>query len=209
MSLGGNEPRKARLLYFVDPMCSWCWGFAPVAAELAKRLPMELIAGGLRVTETRPMTAEIRETVQGHWHKVKEYSGQPFQFEGSLPDGFVYNSEPACRALVVGRELEPTKTLAWLQRLQQAFYAEGIDITKASELTLLADELGIDGFADAFESAEMREATGDDFDRRYESAVTGFPTLMLQRDGRLKLVCQGYAPLAEVEARLTSLGVTI
>ncbi|MEI5495541.1 DsbA family protein, partial [Pseudomonas aeruginosa] len=22
---------KARLLYVMDPMCSWCWGFAPVA----------------------------------------------------------------------------------------------------------------------------------------------------------------------------------
>ncbi|MCR3834450.1 DsbA family protein, partial [Pseudomonas aeruginosa] len=21
---------KARLLYVMDPMCSWCWGFAPV-----------------------------------------------------------------------------------------------------------------------------------------------------------------------------------
>ena len=196
-----------KLLYFVDPMCSWCWGFAPVVTALAKQLPVNVIAGGLRVTETRPMTADIRHTVQGHWHKVKEYSGQPFQFEGSLPDGFVYNSEPACRALVVGRELAPTKALAWLHRLQQAFYAEAVDITDPIELARLAAELGIDGFIEAFESAEMREATGSDFDRRYESAVTGFPTLMLQREDRLKLVCQGYAPLTEVEARLNSLGV--
>ena len=24
----------ARLLYVMDPMCSWCWGFAPVAEAL-------------------------------------------------------------------------------------------------------------------------------------------------------------------------------
>ena len=94
-----------------------------------------------------------------------------------------------------------------LRVLQQAFYAEAVDITDPVELARLANELGIDGFAEAFESAEMREATDADFDRRYESAVTGFPTLMLQREGRLKLVCQGYAPLTEVEARLNSLGV--
>ena len=25
---------SARLLYVMDPMCSWCWGFAPVAQAL-------------------------------------------------------------------------------------------------------------------------------------------------------------------------------
>ena len=28
---------SARLLYVMDPMCSWCWGFAPVAK--ARNMP--------------------------------------------------------------------------------------------------------------------------------------------------------------------------
>ncbi len=28
---------KARLLYVMDPMCSWCWGFAPVAEALSRQ----------------------------------------------------------------------------------------------------------------------------------------------------------------------------
>ena len=67
-----NNTTADSLLYFVDPMCSWCWGFAPVITELATRLPegmsIDVIAGGLRVNETQAMTAEIRQTVQGHWH---------------------------------------------------------------------------------------------------------------------------------------------
>ena len=27
----------SRLLYVMDPMCSWCWGFAPVVAALAEQ----------------------------------------------------------------------------------------------------------------------------------------------------------------------------
>ncbi|HCN45385.1 MAG TPA: disulfide bond formation protein DsbA, partial [Pseudomonas sp.] len=43
----------ARLLYVMDPMCSWCWGFAPVAAALiaqAQQAGVEtrLVVGGLR-----------------------------------------------------------------------------------------------------------------------------------------------------------------
>ena len=26
-----------RLLYVMDPMCSWCWGFAPVANALVEQ----------------------------------------------------------------------------------------------------------------------------------------------------------------------------
>ena len=28
---------SARLLYVMDPMCSWCWGFAPVLESLAEQ----------------------------------------------------------------------------------------------------------------------------------------------------------------------------
>ena len=38
----------ARLLYVMDPMCSWCWGFAPVVEALATQaaergVPMQLV----------------------------------------------------------------------------------------------------------------------------------------------------------------------
>ncbi|HAB02762.1 MAG TPA: disulfide bond formation protein DsbA, partial [Pseudomonas sp.] len=43
----------ARLLYVMDPMCSWCWGFAPVASALIEQaaqagIATHLVAGGLR-----------------------------------------------------------------------------------------------------------------------------------------------------------------
>ena len=40
------------LLYIADPMCSWCYGFAPVITEIAQRLaglaPVRVVMGGLR-----------------------------------------------------------------------------------------------------------------------------------------------------------------
>lgn len=43
----------ARLIYVMDPMCSWCWGFAPVAAALIAQaaeagVSTRLVPGGLR-----------------------------------------------------------------------------------------------------------------------------------------------------------------
>ena len=49
---------SARLLYVMDPMCSWCWGFAPVAEALVKQaqavgVEMHLVVGGLRTGSGR------------------------------------------------------------------------------------------------------------------------------------------------------------
>jgi len=40
------------LIYVVDPMCSWCWGFSPVLKELMRQyqgqISFQLMVGGLR-----------------------------------------------------------------------------------------------------------------------------------------------------------------
>ena len=44
------------MIYFADPMCSWCYAFAPVIVALAERLearlPLRLMLGGLRAGNT-------------------------------------------------------------------------------------------------------------------------------------------------------------
>ena len=76
---GGAEKH---LLYVADPMCSWCYGFAPVIADIADhfgdRLPVQLMMGGLRAGNPKPMTPAGKSTIAGHWQKVEQASGQPF-----------------------------------------------------------------------------------------------------------------------------------
>jgi putative protein-disulfide isomerase len=60
-----------RILYFADPMCSWCWGFSPVIAAIARlsgeRAPIRLVVGGLRTGETRPLNARTKAYIRHHW----------------------------------------------------------------------------------------------------------------------------------------------
>jgi putative protein-disulfide isomerase len=98
---------SARLLYVMDPMCSWCWGFAPVAKALVEQaqgpgVAPALVPGGLR-TGGSALEADHAAYILEHWQAVTEATGQPFR-DGALPDGFVYDTEPACRALVTARE---------------------------------------------------------------------------------------------------------
>ena len=136
------------LVYFADPMCSWCWGFAPVIAAIQETfgedLPIRLVLGGLRPGASPPMTDEARETLRGHWVHVTEASGQPFGKQALSQSGFVYDTDPAARAVVVVRRLAPGAEIAALHRLQRAFYLEGLDVTDPEILKRLAPEFELE-----------------------------------------------------------------
>ena len=193
---------NARLLYVMDPMCSWCWGFAPVfdalaAQAAAQGVALELLVGGLRPGSVQALDGATREHILRHWRAVAERTGQPFTFEGALPEGFVYDTEPACRALVSMRELAPAQVWPLLQAIQQAFYVEGRDVTRGAVLADLAESLGVtrEAFAGAFDSAALRERTAADFGRAADLGIAGFPTLLAERHGLLALLTNGYQPL--------------
>lgn len=195
------------LWYFADPMCSWCWGFAPAIATLREayreRLRIALVLGGLR-HETMPMTAAQRDEILHHWHAVHARTGQPFRFDGALPEGFVYDTEPACRAVAAMGSLDPTLTFPLFQAIQSAFYAEGRDVTRTEVLAALASDLGVDtnGFRAAFDSDEARARVQAHFRQTRLAGVRGFPALILQQDAQLQPIASGCQPLGTVRAAI-------
>lgn len=192
---------SARLLYVMDPMCSWCWGFSPIADALveqaqAKGVELHLVVGGLR-TGGASLEPAKRRYILEHWQAVNEATGQPFTFEGALPEGFVYDTEPACRALVAARSLAPDCAWKLVKLIQQAFYVQGRDVTQASVLVELAETAGVPRieFAAAFDSAEQQAATAADIAWVQDLGIAGFPTLLAEHNGQLALLTNGYQPL--------------
>lgn len=199
---------NARLLYVMDPMCSWCWGFAPVAQALIAQareagVATRVVPGGLR-RGASPLDASTRKYILEHWQAVAEATGQPFAFEGAMPDGFVYDTEPACRALVAARELDAERVWPLLALIQRGFYQQGLDVTTAPQLVELAEQAGFDRatFADALLRAEVRAATAADFSWVQDLGIAGFPTLLAERNGQLVLLTNGYQPLQSLQPLL-------
>jgi putative protein-disulfide isomerase len=52
-----TAPGDVEFVYVGDPMCSWCWGFAPALELLVARysLPVRVIVGGLRTGPAAPV----------------------------------------------------------------------------------------------------------------------------------------------------------
>ena len=196
---------ETRLIYFGDPMCSWCYGFLPVIGALADqfegRLPVEVIMGGLRAANTQPMRPKDKDYIRETWTQVEATTGQPFDMSFLDRESFTYDTEPACRAVVTARRMLPHMALPFMARIQQAFYAENRDITSASEIADIADEAGFHRaeFSSAFASPEVQNETFRDFLIAQELGIRGFPTLIGgSEDKGYALVTNGYRPLEDL-----------
>ncbi len=142
--------------------------------------------------------------MRGHWEHVEAATGQPFNFDFFDRDGFVYDTEPACRAAVAMRNLAPERTFAYLAALQRAFYVEGGDITDAATLAALAEPFCGDAgaFATVFAAAETAEATLADFRLTQALGIAGFPAVVLGDGNGLTALTIGYRPFEELAAAL-------
>jgi putative protein-disulfide isomerase len=194
------DETRPHLIYFADPMCSWCWGFVPVMALIRRRfgdaLPIRVVMGGLRPGTEKPMTEAAKADTRGHWEHVQEASGQPFDWRFFEREGFVYDTDPAARAVVLARRQDAVLALALLVRIQGAFYAQNQDVTQPAVLAALAGELGFDpGEFEALLADEgVKRETWGDYAISQRAGVTGFPTLVAgpSAEGTYGLVTQGF-----------------
>jgi len=186
---------RAELIYVGDPMCSWCWGFAPVLERLDAHyeLPLRTVVGGLRPgPAAEPLGARLAGFLRHHWEQIAELTGQPFDLSGLEREGWIYDTWPADLAIVAGRIVDEARVLAWFSRVQRAFYAEGADVTDRAVLVGLAEDFGLDGFGEVFDEEATAEATRADFARSRALGVSGFPALLYRDDEIVAPVAYGY-----------------
>jgi putative protein-disulfide isomerase len=198
------------LIYFSDPMCSWCYGFSPVIEEVRRTygnaLPIRVVMGGLRPGNDKVMTPEAAKEIAGHWAHVHEAAGLPFDPSLISRGDFVYDTDPAARAVVVVRREGQDVALRYLGACQRAFYGEARDITSGEVLADLAADFGLEreGFLAAWETEAAKQETWRDYATSHRAGVTGFPTLVggPNEHGVYGVVTRGYAPAEQVLAVL-------
>ncbi|MCW9034975.1 MAG: DsbA family protein [Rhodospirillales bacterium] len=196
------------IIFFGDPMCSWCWGFAPVMRSIAEtygdEIPLSMVVGGLRAGNTKVMDDQAKAEIRHHWEDVEKASGQPFDFSFFERNDFIYDTEPSCRAVVTMRNIMPEATFGYFALLHGAFYAANQDITQTDILVELAEKFDVDStaFRDAFESPEIQKETFSDFMSAQQLGVTGFPTLVLRDGKQLRALNRGYCEFDVIKPAL-------
>ncbi|MCP4401516.1 MAG: DsbA family protein [bacterium] len=205
-----HTQQDLEIIYVGDPMCSWCWGFAPVLDTIRDNYghiaAFSIIVGGLRPGKSAELMDEkFQDVLRQHWQHVHDASGQPFDFGFLTRESFLYDTEPAARAVVTVRQLAPEKEWSFFNALQKSFYAENVDITQQENYSTMLQEHHIpeDLFLESFNSETTRTATYQDFASSRQMGIQGFPSVVLRKQEQYALLTAGYQPYEALEPPLS------
>ncbi|WP_434729545.1 DsbA family protein [Rhizobium binae] len=204
------------LVLVADPMCSWCYGFSQELERLIQRHPstsIQVVLGGLRAGATDVLNDAGKQFRLHHWEKVEQASGARFNRDGLLGRvGFVYDTEPVCRAVVTARILRPDfDPFTVFRAYQHAFYVEAADTTDGLALAEIGsralstawDTVSADEFLRTWKLQSTIDKTAADFAIARAMGVNSFPNLFLKKSERLYEVSNGYTSVDQMEKVLS------
>ena len=205
-----------RLIYGFDPLCGWCYGLIPAMRRLREARPdvdVELVCGGLvtgdRVGPYRQMAGYVREASA----RMTAITGQALSedffalIEG--PDSPERSNSAAPSSAILAVRERGDDALGYAHALQEAHFADGLDLNAPDTHRRAAERLGIeppplDGLATV---DETDPAVAAEFARARALGIDRFPTVLARASGDAapRPVTVDYAPdayLTNVERAL-------
>ncbi|MFZ1524030.1 MAG: DsbA family protein [Saprospiraceae bacterium] len=192
----GKGQQKDTLIYIGDPMCSWCYGFSPELDKIILAFPdtpFEMVMGGLRPGGTEKMS-DLRDFLHEHWTEVHRASGQRFNFAILKKSEITYDTEPACRAVILAGKMKPAIQYDYFKAVQESFYIHNHLPNDDDTYVQLAAGLGLDAkeFHKRFKQSQTKMDAYSDFDLAGSMGIKSFPALVAKIDGKLYMVTDGY-----------------
>lgn len=207
-SLLMSNDSKPELIYVGDPMCSWCYGFAPEITKLkeaySNKVKFTIVMGGLRPGTTEVMDSSMKVFLKEHWVEIGHRTNQPFKFDILNSSDFVYDTEPPARAVVVVRKLKPEIAFDFFKEVQHLFYEHNKNTNDIANYLGLLTKFGIDKdeFIKQYNSEEIKNDTRNDFIQSRELGVNGFPAVLLKINEKAETLTYGYTTFEKMDKRL-------
>lgn len=198
-----------QFIYFVSPMCSWCWGFSPVIEKLQQTFPesnIQVVLTPFRIDTNQPMDKSLRDYVMGQWQNVHKTTGQSFNFNFLMPEEFIYNTRLACLSIKAFCNQQPNQEIEYLHAIQHAFYTENKDLTDVDVLVSIAEKYSIEeqSFVEDLSCNGVLQKLARDFDLCEQLAVQSYPTLMTKNDAGYTKLASGYACFEDLVAKVNA-----
>lgn len=191
-----------QLIFVVDPMCSWSWGFYPVIdalrADYPDRYGYTLVVGGLRTIGDMTWDNQSIAYLRANWEAVAQTTAQPFNHALLSRPEFDYDTYPACRALIAVRELwGESAAFEYLGAIQKAFYVESRDITNPEVLASYIEH-DVEAFLAFYHSERAQRLMKHDFAKARSMGANSFPSVVkVDKEGHMVCI-KGYRTLEEV-----------
>lgn len=202
--MGETTPAKVTIVYYTDPYCTWCWGSEPILRHLVESFGEQIRIvykmGGLVEDMGRfydPTNNISRaEQVAPHWAEASSKHGMPVAVEvwSDFKDEF-RSTYPANIAYKAAELQDGELAEKYLRRLREAAAAERRPIHRREVQLELAAAVGldVDRFAADLDTGAAEEAFRRDLHEARSQGISGFPTFIVEGDGR-RIVLHGYRP---------------
>lgn len=177
---------RAQLFYIYDPMCSWCWGYAPTWQRLQRELASEVDIiyglGGLAEDSDVLMPEAMQVFLQQTWRKIAQQLGTEFNFDFWQQCQPRRSTFPACRATLIAREFGKEQEM--LTAIQHAYYLQAKNPSNLDTLQALAVDIGLDGydFLQKLKSQSVDEQLMTEINKMRSLPINGFPALVLVKE---------------------------
>lgn len=197
-----------QFIYVMDPMCSWCWAFREPLIQLRQTypdIPMQLMMGGLAPDSGEPMSESMREKIESIWTQIAAQTGAVFNHQFWRENEPKRSTYPACRAVLVARELGgPDKQSEMVDAIQSAYYQRALNPSNTEILLQLAEELNLDpaAFEARLNHPETVTALENEIASTRSIGISGFPALILRQGDHLHPLALGYSSYEKLESRM-------
>lgn len=204
---------SAKLIYFADVYCPWCYAFAPSIMRLHSEyrdIPVHVVGGSLIAQSASLREMQMREPGLGQfWRNVHDETGRPFT--GILEDlanqtAVRMDSFGADALYMALAELAPGRELEQFTGMEDMFFAKGLDIFTEESMSELAAKYNISASELASLAADpaMRQRAMQEIHAVEEmlGESAAFPTVFLMRGRKGEFVSQGYVHYETVASRM-------
>ena len=197
-----------QLLYIMDPMCGWCYGFRPELESFLENHPtaeMDWIMGGLAPDTKEPMDDNLKQTIASYWYEIEKRSQVTFNHDFWQLNTPYRSTYPACRAVIAAEALVEKSAHKMAEAIQAAYYQQAKNPSLEETLVCCASKIGLDEgkFINVFTAAETEQRFQQHLSIAYQLQLSGFPALFyIDDENHAYPLTLGFCQTAELEQRL-------
>ncbi len=200
-----------RLIYVMDPMCSWCYAFEPELEDfLGKHSSLEVdwIMGGLAPDSTNPMDESLKERISSYWYEIEKKSRVNFNHDFWKLNTPYRSTYPSCRAVIAVEFLKGNSSQQMVKAIQSAYYQEAKNPSLEETLIDCAVSIGLNesDFLKVLKSAETEERFQQHLSLSHQLQARSFPTLFCINDNNQAYsLAPGFMQAARLEENFKNL----
>jgi len=197
-----HAQEKPTLIYVMDPLCGWCYGFSPVMQKVydtyKDKVNFKVVTGGMIIDEKVGPIGKIAPFLKKATAQVTQHTGAEFSplfLDTILQKGTqILTSLQPSIAIQICKKEKPDSIFSFLTALHKDIYIHGLQTAEAKDYGRLAKAMGFDpkSFINFVTKQEYIDAAKEDFKEAEALGIESYPALLLRETEGIRVISRGF-----------------